>query len=412
MPVLFFLEKLIRCSIGVYLLEVWGDCAMGKMAAVLIAAVLLSCTLAVSVNAANTTSGFPVPAYFVLGDTFVDGGNNNFIASNVPKANFKPYGITYFKGIPTGRFSDGRIFSDLQAVPFKLSLAVPSLSSPTDLQKKTSINYASGGAGIFRTSSVAMGAGNAISFENQVIAYETYAADVIFQFGADEAMLSLSGAIYHVNFGSADILAYFTKPAYATTAGTVSKFIDGLAFEYQRMIERLYLQGARKVVVFGVGPLHKSPQVVLLASKFQSSDGRRLCASMDAAIRQLNRQLLHMVNVLNADNELGMEHASLQLVYADVYGAGLSIIKSPASHGLTDVKNACCGAGKYGAEVACGTPGHKVCRSPSKSLYWNDMQFTEMGNKRLFKLFFDGSRYITPFSIKHLAKMLIPGVPY
>lgn len=81
------------------------------------------------------------------------------------------------------------------------------------------------------------GAGNAISFENQVIAYETYAADVIFQFGADEAMLSLSGAIYHVNFGSADILAYFTKPAYATTAGTVSKFIDGLAFEYQRMIE-------------------------------------------------------------------------------------------------------------------------------------------------------------------------------
>lgn len=111
--VLFFLEKLIRCFIGVYLLEVWGDCVMGKMVVVLIVVVFLLCILVVFVNVVNIILGFLVFVYFVLGDMFVDGGNNNFIVSNVLKVNFKFYGIIYFKGILIGCFSDGRIFFDL-----------------------------------------------------------------------------------------------------------------------------------------------------------------------------------------------------------------------------------------------------------------------------------------------------------
>lgn len=52
-----------------------------------------------------------VPAMFVLGDSLVDVGNNNFIAS-IARANYLPYGIDLnFR--PTGRFSNGMNFIDM-----------------------------------------------------------------------------------------------------------------------------------------------------------------------------------------------------------------------------------------------------------------------------------------------------------
>lgn len=46
-----------------------------------------------------------VPCYFIFGDSLVDNGNNNDIAS-LARANYPPYGIDFPDG-PTGRFSNG-----------------------------------------------------------------------------------------------------------------------------------------------------------------------------------------------------------------------------------------------------------------------------------------------------------------
>lgn len=46
-----------------------------------------------------------VPAMFIFGDSLIDNGNNNDLAS-LAKANYFPYGID-FNGGPTGRFSNG-----------------------------------------------------------------------------------------------------------------------------------------------------------------------------------------------------------------------------------------------------------------------------------------------------------------
>jgi hypothetical protein len=48
---------------------------------------------------------------FIFGDSLFDAGNNNYLRSAVGRANFWPYGETFFKH-PTGRFSDGRIIPD------------------------------------------------------------------------------------------------------------------------------------------------------------------------------------------------------------------------------------------------------------------------------------------------------------
>ena len=51
-----------------------------------------------------------VPAMFVLGDSLVDNGNNNYLSS-MAKANYYPYGIDFFQG-PMGRFCNGKTVVD------------------------------------------------------------------------------------------------------------------------------------------------------------------------------------------------------------------------------------------------------------------------------------------------------------
>lgn len=53
-----------------------------------------------------------VPAVIVFGDSVVDTGNNNNLAT-VFKVNYPPYGKDFYGGQPTGRFSNGKVPPDL-----------------------------------------------------------------------------------------------------------------------------------------------------------------------------------------------------------------------------------------------------------------------------------------------------------
>lgn len=51
-------------------------------------------------------------AFFVFGDSLVDNGNNNYLATTA-RADSPPYGIDYPTHRPTGRFSNGYNIPDL-----------------------------------------------------------------------------------------------------------------------------------------------------------------------------------------------------------------------------------------------------------------------------------------------------------
>lgn len=51
-------------------------------------------------------------AFFVFGDSLVDVGNNNYLATTA-RADAPPYGIDYPGRRPTGRFSNGFNIPDL-----------------------------------------------------------------------------------------------------------------------------------------------------------------------------------------------------------------------------------------------------------------------------------------------------------
>lgn len=51
-------------------------------------------------------------AFFVFGDSLVDSGNNNYLATTA-RADSPPYGIDYPTRRPTGRFSNGLNIPDI-----------------------------------------------------------------------------------------------------------------------------------------------------------------------------------------------------------------------------------------------------------------------------------------------------------
>ncbi|XP_031257059.1 GDSL lipase-like isoform X3 [Pistacia vera] len=84
-------------------------------------------------------------ALFVFGDSLYDPGNNNFINSSIThKANYPPYGETFFR-FPTGRFSDGRLIPDFIAKYAHLPYWKPYLA-PGQHEFINGANFASGGA--------------------------------------------------------------------------------------------------------------------------------------------------------------------------------------------------------------------------------------------------------------------------
>lgn len=71
----------------------------------------------------NTT----ITALLVFGDSIVDAGNNNdmFVLA---RCNYLPYGIDFEDGVPTGRFSNGKVPTDILGSPLSLSLFILSLN--------------------------------------------------------------------------------------------------------------------------------------------------------------------------------------------------------------------------------------------------------------------------------------------
>lgn len=55
--------------------------------------------------------GGKISALYVIGDSLVDSGNNNYLATKI-KSNFPPYGSDFEGGKPTGRFSNGKNIAD------------------------------------------------------------------------------------------------------------------------------------------------------------------------------------------------------------------------------------------------------------------------------------------------------------
>ncbi|KAG0474879.1 hypothetical protein HPP92_014565 [Vanilla planifolia] len=129
----------------------------------------------------NRTSPRP-PAIVVFGDSIVDPGNNNAILTTV-KCNFPPYGKDFVHQQATGRFSNGKIPSDLMASVLGIKEYVPAyLGTKLSAQELiTGVSFASGGCGFDPLTADLV---SAISMEDQLNLFKEYKEKKLYHLGA------------------------------------------------------------------------------------------------------------------------------------------------------------------------------------------------------------------------------------
>ncbi|CAI0433700.1 unnamed protein product [Linum tenue] len=95
-------------------------------------------------------------AFFVFGDSLVDNGNNNYLATTA-RADSPPYGIDSASGRPSGRFSNGRNIPDFISEALGSEPTLPYLSPELNGERLlVGANFASAGIGILNDTERAM----------------------------------------------------------------------------------------------------------------------------------------------------------------------------------------------------------------------------------------------------------------
>ncbi|KAF6169121.1 hypothetical protein GIB67_038618, partial [Kingdonia uniflora] len=182
----------------------------------------------------------------VRGDSLIDSGNNNFLQT-IAVANYKPYGIDFSLGSTAESLG-------LPYVPAYLSLSNDEKSKLT-----TGVNYASGSAGILPETGTALG--KKLGFHEQINRFMSTVANDLPKSGVDQY---LSKSIFVISVGSNDYINIYIQPGTYNSSSIYNprQYAILLLSRLEQGLRRLYSIGARKFVVFELGPLGCLPAVV------------------------------------------------------------------------------------------------------------------------------------------------------
>ncbi|XP_018718019.2 GDSL esterase/lipase 5 [Eucalyptus grandis] len=147
-------------------------------------------------------------ALFIFGDALNDAGTNNYINTTAFfRANFSPYGETFFL-YPTGRITDGRIMADFIAEYAKLPLIPPYLQLKND-EFVGGANFASIGAGALPETF----AGFVVDFKTQLKQFESLVKNLRDNLGDKKAERIVLDGVYFISIGLNDYVAVLNNPA-------------------------------------------------------------------------------------------------------------------------------------------------------------------------------------------------------
>lgn len=162
------------------------------------------CNILLTCNASSYSKLPKFSSILIFGDSLLDTGNNNYIPTQL-QANHAPYGVSFPGGIPTGRFSDGKLMSDFLANALGLKQYVPPFLDPNLPQSElpTGVCFASAGSGYDdRTASVS----HVISVTQQYQKYfKDYKHRLIGMVGEMEAANILGKSLVFSTSGSNDV---------------------------------------------------------------------------------------------------------------------------------------------------------------------------------------------------------------
>ncbi|RCV23254.1 hypothetical protein SETIT_4G284400v2 [Setaria italica] len=342
------------------------------------------------------------PAMYVLGDSILDVGNNNYLpGADVFRANRPYYGIDFPGRIPTGRFSNGFNTADyiaksmglVRSPPPYLSLAPNNLSLVL-AALTTGVSYASAGAGILDSTN----SGKCIPLSRQLEYFNATRAKMLAAAGSPAVTALLSKSIFLVTFGSNDLFVFAaaeqaSNRSEAEQQSDAATLFADLFSKYSAAITELYAMGARKFAIINLGVLGCVPAVrVLDAAESCSAGLNQLAAGFDDALRSLLAGL--------APRLPGMVYS-----LADSFGLTQDTFADPEASGYTDIAGACCGSGRLLAEADC-MPNSTLCAADrDQHVFWDRYHPSQRASLLTAQAFYDGPpKYTEPINFMQLAQ--------
>ncbi|GLJ15043.1 hypothetical protein SUGI_0245660 [Cryptomeria japonica] len=334
------------------------------------------------------------PAYFVFGDSLVDYGNNNYLATPA-RADFYPYGIDHPTHKPTGRFSNGLNIADFISMKLGVESVLPYLSPLLNGDALLrGANFASAGVGILNDTGVQFL--EIIRMPQQLQYFVQYKNRVAQILGVAATDGLVAEGLISITLGGNDYVNnyYFTPISLRSIQYSLPDYTQFIMLEYKKILRQLYDLGGRKVLVTSAGPLGCAPAVRALRSVNGECVG-----DLQKATSLYNSQLRSVINQLNS------EVSAQVFTYADSYSMNMGLFNNPAAYGFVDSTNACCGQGRYNGIGLC-TPASSVCKNRDAYLFWDNYHPSERANKIIVDQFFDGSPSVmSPLNLRQMMKL-------
>ncbi|KAK4275092.1 hypothetical protein QN277_018233 [Acacia crassicarpa] len=312
-----------------------------------------------------------VPAVLMLGDSIVDTGNNNNNPTTMARCNYRPYGKDFEGGIPTGRFSNGKVPSDILVEELGIKELLPAYLDP-NLQSQdllTGVNFASGGTG-YDPLTPKLAA--AISLPDQVELLRQYKEKLKALVGEERSDYIVSNSVVFVVAGSNDIAnTYFLSRA-RQLQYDVPAYTDLMATSASNLVKDLYEAGVRKVGVLSAPPIGCVPSQRTLAGGIE----RKCVDTFNEAAELFNSKLSKELASLND------ELPGSRIVFIDVYNTLLDAIINHDKYGFKVGDRGCCGTGKIEVTELCNhlTP---TCDDDSEYVFWDSFHPTEAAYRKL-----------------------------
>ncbi|KAH7543351.1 GDSL esterase/lipase At5g33370 [Ziziphus jujuba] len=327
-------------------------------------------------------------AFFVFGDSLVDNGNNNYLATTA-RADSPPYGIDYPTRRATGRFSNGFNIPDFISQQIGSQPTLPYLSPDLNGQRLlVGANFASAGIGILNDTGIQFL--NIIRMSRQLDYFLEYQQRVSALIGRKQRRELVNRALVLITVGGNDFVNnYYLVPNSARSLQfSLPNYVEFLISEYRKILIRLYKLGARRVLVTGTGPMGCAPAELAM----RSSNGE-CSAELQRAAALYNPQLDQMLKDLN--RKVGRD----VFISTNTQLMRNNFITNPQAYGFSTSKIACCGQGPYNGLGLC-TRLSNLCPNRELNAFWDAFHPSEKANRLIVQQIMTGSAdYMNPMNL-------------
>ncbi|KAJ0106238.1 hypothetical protein Patl1_17508 [Pistacia atlantica] len=302
-----------------------------------------------------------VPALFIIGDSSVDCGTNNYLGT-FARADRLPYGRDFDSHQPTGRFSNGRIPVDYLALRLGLPFVPSYLGQKGNVKDMIQgVNYASAGAGIIFSSGSELG--QHISLIQQIQQFTDTYQQFILSMGENITAHLISNSVFYLSIGINDYIHY-----YLPNVSDVQNLYLPWSFNQFLASNNLYNINVRKVVLMGMAPIGCAPHYLWKYGK-----NGECVEEINDMILEFNFVMRYMVEMLR------QELPDSDIIFCDMYEGSMDIIQNHEHYGFDFTTDACCGLGKYKGWIMCISP-EMACSNASNHIWWDQFHPTDAVN--------------------------------